>query len=72
MTTSKRDRAAAALDATHAIGERGPNTMMARARLAAALDGQGRIQDADLTWLETISRLTRAAPGAAIGLRRDE
>jgi hypothetical protein len=37
MTT--KERAAAALDATHSIGERGPNTMKARKTLAAWLDG---------------------------------
>jgi hypothetical protein len=37
MTT--KERAARALDATHSIGERGPNTMKARKTLAAWLDG---------------------------------
>jgi hypothetical protein len=37
---SLRRRAASALDATHACGERGPRTLGARSRLAAWLDGR--------------------------------
>lgn len=39
-----RNQAAEALDATHAVGERGPRTMNARNRLATWLDlGEGSI-----------------------------
>lgn len=47
-----RDRAALALDLTHAVGERGPRTFMARERVAAWLDGATRTEPAaDVNWL---------------------
>ena len=52
-----RDRAAKALDTTHAIADRGPVTMLARQRLAEWLDlGWGCSQRqviADCVWLES-------------------
>ncbi len=52
-------RAVNALDATHAVGERGPRTMGARLRIAAALDCVGTIRVADLRWLESVAKRTR-------------
>jgi hypothetical protein len=51
-----RERAAAALDATHAVGERGPRTMRARSVVARWLDMCGRprgLADA-VRWLEHV------------------
>ena len=53
-----RARAAKALDETHIVGERGPRTMMRRARLAAWLDG-ARSDHGVMTalrWCEYIAR----------------
>ena len=49
--------AAAALDATHAIGERGPRTFMARRRVAAALDAGKKPLAPDVHWLEHVARI---------------
>ena len=53
-----KERAATALDYTHAIGERGPKTYMARQLLANWLDGaptsKTKIEPA-CTWLEAIA-----------------
>jgi hypothetical protein len=49
------ERAARALDLTHAIGERGPRTFNARQRVASALDGVGKLNIADVRWLERIA-----------------
>ena len=47
------NRAAAALDLTHACGERGPRTFNARRRVASALDGAaGKLNIEDVRWLE--------------------
>ncbi len=52
-----RDEAAAALDLTHAIGERGPRTYNARQRVAAALDA-GRVPlKKDIEWLLNVAKL---------------
>ena len=55
-----RERAAAALDATHALGERGPRTFLARELVANWLDGgrhwSGRVATA-VRWLERVARL---------------
>ena len=47
-------RAAAALDKTHAIGERGPKTFNARQRIALALDSTSKVAIADVRWLEQV------------------
>jgi hypothetical protein len=60
-----RDRAAAALDLTHRIGERGPKTFQARERVAAWLDIGGRVPKADIQWLEKVSKRANPAEAAA-------
>jgi hypothetical protein len=50
------DRGAAALDATHHCGERGPKTFQARARVAAAIDAGVRPSVADVRWLESVAK----------------
>ena len=62
-----RWRAACALDATMAVDERGPRTLMARARLAAWLDGAappGSV-NADVAWLERVARNAARASARA-------
>lgn len=49
-----RNEAATLLDLTHAVGERGPRTYSARARLAAALDLGFTPRLADLAWLRRV------------------
>lgn len=49
-------RAAAALDATHSKGERGPRTYQARQRVALALDLGRKPSLVDIVWLERIGR----------------
>lgn len=51
-----RQRAASALDATHAVGERGPKTFQARNRVAEALDTNKAPQSRDVSWLEKVSK----------------
>lgn len=51
-----RDRAAAALDATHDVGERGPRTFQARQRVAVALDAGRRPPLVDVKHLEKVAR----------------
>lgn len=59
-----RDRAAAALDRTHEIGDRGPTTFLHRARVAAFLDGK-RVPKRDLlqaiSWLEDVPQVAPPA-----------
>jgi hypothetical protein len=50
-----RDRAAHALDKTHAVGERGPKTFAARNRIATALDKGTKPLLRDIKWLERIA-----------------
>lgn len=50
------NRAAAALDATHRVGERGPKTFQARQRIAAALDAGRRPLVKDIRWLEQVAQ----------------
>ncbi len=68
-----RLRAAAALDATHAIGERGPRTFQARDSLARWLDGESvtkREVMAAIRWLEKqMPRLTDAFREGLRGMR---
>lgn len=49
------DRAARSMDLTHAVGERGPRTFNARKRVARALDGIGKVNVADVRWLERVA-----------------
>ena len=50
------DTAALALDLTHAIGERGPKTFLARLRTATALDLGRQPRQSDVNWLLRIGR----------------
>jgi hypothetical protein len=53
------ERATLALDLTHAIGERGPKTFLARKRIAIWLDAGGPIPPrvkGDSAWLLTLAK----------------
>ena len=54
MRKTKRERAAAALDRTLHLHDRGPRTMTSRLRVAAALNGQTKLRLQDLEWLESV------------------
>lgn len=62
MSAMSRERAAAALDATHAMGERGPKTFRARALVARWLDLGGRVRGlaGAVEWLESVAKLGAA------------
>ena len=62
--TLLHERAAAALDATHHVGERGPATFSARARVAAWLDGARLLESmvrSDVRHLEMVARINPPA-----------
>jgi hypothetical protein len=50
------------LDRTHAVGERGPRTFLARQRLAAALDYGFTPRASDLAWLRRVIREQQPNP----------
>ena len=54
------DTIAALLDSTHAVGERGPRTFLARQRLAAVLDLGFTPRQADLAWLKHVAAIAKA------------
>lgn len=51
------ERAATALDLTHAHDNRGPKTYLARQRVATALDSGKHPNKADIQWLEHVVEL---------------
>ena len=57
-----RDAVAALLDRTHAVGARGPRTLLARKRLAAVLDLGFTPRRADIAWLTRVARLQEPQP----------
>jgi hypothetical protein len=55
--SSLRDKAALSLDLTHHIGERGPKTFQARARVSEWLDGaRGAAPRKDIAWLLRVAK----------------
>ena len=48
--------AAAALDLTHLVGERGPRTLNARLRVASCLDAGVQASSEDVVWLMAVAR----------------
>ena len=61
-SNATRDAVAALLDRTHAVGERGPRTLLARKRLAAVLDLGFTPRRADIAWLTRVATRQEAQP----------